>query len=139
MANTITGPTILQQNDNRVTISVVVESDGSASTTVMGDVSALAANTLGQAVARISIQQLWFSCSEGDGGDAFARLDYEDDDGDIPLITLISNGYFDFRTFGGIPANTSSNTNQNDVNLVIPSTVDSGNTYTVIAEFQKIY
>ena len=33
----------------------------------------------------------------------------------------------------------SSNTNQNDVNLVIPSTVDSGNTYTVIAEFQKIY
>ena len=139
MANTITGPTILQQNDNRVTISVVVESDGSASTTVMGDVSALAANTLGQAVARISIQQLWFSCSEGDGGDAFARLDYEDDDGDIPIITLISNGYFDFRTFGGIPANTSSNTNQNDVNLVIPSTVDSGNTYTVIAEFQKIY
>ena len=64
MANTITGPTILQQNDNRVTISVVVESDGSTSTTVMGDVSALAANTLGQAVARISIQQLWFSCSE---------------------------------------------------------------------------
>ena len=139
MANTITGPTILQQNDNRVTISVVVESDGSASTTVMGDVSALAANTLGQAVARISIQQLWFSCSEGDGGDAFARLEYEDSDGDIPIITLVSSGNFDFRSFGGIPANTSSNTNQNDVNLVIPSTVDDGNTYTVIAEFQKIY
>ena len=72
MADTVTGPTILQQNDNRVTISIVVESDGNGGTTVMGDVSALAANTLGQAVARISIQQLWFSCSEGDGGDAFA-------------------------------------------------------------------
>ena len=78
MADTVTGPIILQQNDNRVTIKVVVQSDGSGSTTVRGDVSALAANTLGQAVARISVQQLWFSCSEGDGGDAFARLDYED-------------------------------------------------------------
>ena len=139
MANTITGPQILSETDNRVIVKLVVESDGSTSTTVMGDVSALAANTLGQAVERISIQQLWFSCSEGDGGDAFARLDYEDDDGDIPLITLISNGYFDFRTFGGIPANTSSNTNENDINLVIPSTADAGNTFSVIAEFQKIY
>jgi len=139
MADTVTGPTILSQNDNRVTIKIVVESDGNGGTTVFGDVSALAANTLGQAVARISIQQLWFSCSEGDGGDAFARLDYEDDDGDIPIITLVSNGYFDFRTFGGIPANTSSNTNENDINLVIPSTADAGNTFSVIAEFQKIY
>ena len=139
MADTVTGPTILQQNDNRVTVKLVVVSDGTGGTTVMGDVSALAANTLGQAVARISIQQLWFSCSEGDGGDAFARLEYEDSDGDIPIITLVSSGNFDFRSFGGIPANTSSNSNQNDVNLVIPSTVDSGNTYTVIAEFQKIY
>ena len=56
MADNVTGPTILQQNDNRVTISAVVQSDGSGSTTIMGDVSALAANNLGQAVARISIQ-----------------------------------------------------------------------------------
>ena len=139
MADTVTGPQILQENDNRATVKLVVVSDGTGGTTVMGDVSALAANNSGQAVARISIQQLWFSCSEGDGGDAFARLDYEDDDGDIPLITLVSNGYFDFRTFGGIPANTSSNTNQNDIHVVIPSTVDSGNTFSIIAEFQKIY
>ena len=139
MANTITGPTILQQNDNRVTISVVVESDGSASTTVMGDVSALAANNLGQAVARISIQQLWFSCSEGDGGNAYARLEYEDSDGDIPIITLISSGNFDFRSFGGLPSNTSSNSNQNDIHVFIPSTADDGNTFSIIAEFKKIY
>ena len=139
MADTVTGPTIMQQNDNRVTIKLVVQSDGNGGTSVFGDVSALAANTLGQDVARISIQQLWWSCANGDGGDSFARLDYEDSDGDIPIVTLVDSGYWDFREFGGIPANTSSNSNQNDVNLVIPSTVDNKNTYTVIAEFQKIY
>ena len=142
MADIVTGPQILQQNDNRVTVKLVIQSDGTGNPStpiVMGDVSALDANTLGQAVARISIQQLWFSCSEGDGGDAFARLEYEDDDGDIPIITLVSSGNFDFREFGGLPANTSSNTNQNDIQVVIPSTVDSGNTFSIIAEFQKIY
>ena len=139
MADTVTGPTILSQNYIRVTVKLVVRSDGTGGTTVFGDVSALAANTSGQAVARISLQQLWWSCANGDGGDSFARLDYEDSDGDIPIVTLVDSGYWDFREFGGIPANTSSNTNENDVNLVIPSAVDSGNTYTVIAEFLKIY
>ena len=139
MADTVTGPQILQENDNRATIKLVVESDGTGGTTVMGDVSALAANNLGQAVARISIQQLWFSCSEGDGGNAYARLEYEDSDGDIPIITLISSGNFDFRSFGGLPSNTSNNTNQNDIQVFIPSTADAGNTFSIIAEFKKIY
>jgi len=139
MADTVTGPTILSQNDNRVTIKIVVQSDGTGGTTVMGDVSALAANILGQAVKYLSVQQLWFSCSAGDGGDAFARLDAEDSDGDIPIITLVGNGNFDFRPFGGIPANKSNNSNEYDINLVIPGTADSGNTFSIIAEFQKLY
>jgi len=139
MADTVTGPQILQENDNRATVKLVVVSDGTGGTTVMGDVSALAANNSGQAVARISIQQLWFSCSEGDGGNAYARLEYEDSDGDIPIITLISSGNFDFRSFGGLPSNTSSNSNQNDIHVFIPSTADAGNTFSIIAEFQKIY
>ena len=53
MADTVTGPQILQENDNRATVKLVVVSDGTGGTTVMGDVSALAANNLGQAVARI--------------------------------------------------------------------------------------
>ena len=77
--------------------------------------------------------------ANGDGGDAFARLDYEDSDGDIPIIILIDSGYWDFREFGGIPANTSSNSNQNDVNFVVAAAADSGNTYTCIAEFLKNY
>ncbi len=81
----------------------------------------------------------WWSCANGDGGDAFARLDYEDSDGDIPIITLIDSGYWDFREFGGIPANTSSNSNENDVNFVVAAAADSGNSFTCIAEFLKNY
>jgi len=43
MADTVTGPTILQQNDNRVVIKIVNQSDGTGATTVFGDVSAKAA------------------------------------------------------------------------------------------------
>ena len=139
MADTVTGPTILQQNDKRVTIKIVNQSDGSGGTTVFADVSALAANVSGESPTHLTLQRLWYSCSNGDGKDSFARLDYEDSDGDIPIVTLIDSGYWDFREFGGIPANTSSNSNQNDVNFVVPGAADSGNTYTVIAEFLKNY
>ena len=72
----------------RVTIKIVVESDGTGGTTVFGDVSALDANNQGTAVSTLSLQRVWWSCANGDGGDAFARLDYEDSDGDIPIITF---------------------------------------------------
>ena len=139
MADAVTGPTILQENDKRVTIKIVVQSDGTGGTTVFGDVSALAGNKEGQSVTTLSLQRVWWTCANGDGADAFARLDYEDSDGDIPIITLIDSGYWDFREFGGIPANTSSNSNENDVNFVVAAAADSGNSYTCIAEFIKNY
>jgi len=139
MADTVTGPTILQQNDKRVTIKIVNQSDGTGGTTVFADVSALAANAAGESCTRVVLQRLWYSCSNGDGKDSFARLDYEDSDGDIPIVALVGSGYWDFREFGGIPPNTSSNSNENDVNFVVPGAADSGNTYTVIAEFLKNY
>ena len=139
MADTVTGPTILQQNDNRVTIKIVNQSDGSGGTTVFGDVSAMAARADGTSVAHLALMRVWFACDTGDGGDSYARLDEEDDDGDIPVIGLTGTGYWDFREFGGIPADKSSNTNESDVNLVVPSTANAGNMFTIIAEFQKIY
>ena len=139
MADTVTGPTILQQNDNRVTIKIVNQSDGTGATTIFGDVSAMAARADGTSVAHLALLRIWFSCQGGDGGDSYARLDEEDDDGDIPIIGLTGTGYWDFREFGGIPADKSSNTNESDVNLVVPSTADAANMYTIIAEFQKIY
>ena len=139
MADTVTGPTILQQNDNRVTIKIVNQSDGTGATTVFGDVSAMTERADGTSVAHLALLRIWFSCQGGDGGDSYARLDEEDDDGDIPVIGLTGTGYWDFREFGGIPADKSSNSNESDVNLVVPGTADAANMYTVVAEFQKIY
>ena len=139
MADVVTGPTILQQNDKRVVIKIVNQSDGSGGTTVFGDVSAMDSNAAGTSVAHLNFQRIWFSCDTGDGGDTYARLDEEDDDGDIPVLGLTGTGYWDFREFGGIPADKSSNTNQSDVNFVVPGAADSGNMYTVIAEFVKLY
>jgi hypothetical protein len=67
MADTVTGPTILQQNDKRVVIKIVNQSDGSGGTTVFADVSALAANKNGQSVTTVSPQRIWWSCANGDG------------------------------------------------------------------------
>ena len=139
MADTVTGPTILQQNAVRVVIKLVQQSDGTGKTTVFGDVSALDSNAAGDSVAHLNLQRIWFSCDTGDGGDTYARLDEEDDDGDIPVLGLTGTGYWDFREFGGIPADKSSNTNQSDVNFVVPGAADSGNMYTAIAEFKKLY
>ena len=136
MADTVTGPEVLQENDKRVTLKLVVESDGDGSTTVLFDSSARTANGV---ATKGALQRIWFSCSNGNGFDAFGRLDFEDSDGDRPLLGLTGTGYWDFREFGGIPADKSNNTNQSDVNLVVPGKADSGNIYTIIAEFQKIY
>ena len=139
MADTVTGPTILFESDKRVVIKIVNQSDGTGGTTVFGDVSAMAARRDGTSVAHLGLLRIWFSCQGGDGGDSYARLDEEDSDGDIPIIGLSDSGYWDFREFGGIPAEKASNSNQSDVNLVAPGTADAGNMYTIIAEFQKIY
>jgi hypothetical protein len=139
MADVVTGPTIMQQNDARVVIKIVNQSDGSGATTVFGDVSAMAKDENGASCLHLVLQRVWFSCQGGDGGDSYARLDEEDDDDDIPIIGLTGSGYWDFREFGGLKTDKSSNTNESDVNLVVPGAADSGNMYTVIAEFKKLY
>ena len=139
MADTVTGPTVLFESDKKVVTKIVVESDGTGSTTVFGDVSAMAARDDGTSVAHLAVMRVWFACDTGDGGDSHCRLDEEDSDGDIPVLGLVGTGYWDFRDFGGIPADKTSNSNESDVNFVVPSQADDGNMYTVIAEFQKIY
>ena len=91
------------------------------------------------AVLDLNLQSIWFSCSSGNGFDSYGRLDEEDSDGDIPILGLTGSGYWDFREFGGIKTDKSSNTNQSDVNFVVAGAADSGNMYTVIAEFKKLY
>ena len=139
MADTVTGPTILFESDKKVVIKIVNQSDGTGATTVFGDVSAMNARDDGTSVSHLALMRIWFSCQGGDGGDSYARLDEEDSDGDIPIIGLTGPGHLDFRDFGGIPADKTSNSNESDVNFVVPGAADSGNMYTVVAEFQKIY
>ena len=88
MADVVTGPTILQQNDNRVVIKIVNQSDGTGGTTVFGDVSAMDAREDGTAVAHLGLLRVWYSCQGGDGGDSYARLDEEDSDGDGNFTSL---------------------------------------------------
>ena len=139
MADTVTGPTIMQENDVRVVIKYVNQSDGSGGTTIFGDVSAMANNANGASCLHLVLQRVWYSSQGGDGGDSFIRMDEEDNNGDIPVIGLTGSGYWDFREFGGLKTDKSANSNQSDVNLVVPSTADAGNMYTVIAEFKKLY
>ena len=139
MADVVTGPTIMQENDVRVVIKIVNQSDGTGATTVFGDVSAMATNAEGQSCLHLVIQRLWFSCDTGNGGDSFARLDEEDNNGDIPIIGLTGTGYWDFREFGGLKTDKSANSNQSDVNLVVAAAADAGNMYTIVAEFKKLY
>ena len=139
MADTVTGPTILQQNDARVVIKYVNQSDGGGGTTVFGDVSAMAKDENGASCLHLVLQRVWFSSDTGDGGDTYVRMDEEDSNGDIPVLGLTGSGYWDFREFGGIKTDKSANSNQSDVNLVVPAAADSGNMYTVIAEFKKLY
>ena len=139
MADTVTGPTIMQQNDARVVIKIVNQSDGNGGTTVFGDVSAMEKDENGASCLHLVLQRIWFSCQGGDGGDSYARIDEEDNNGDIPVLGLTGTGYWDFREFGGLKTDKSANSNESDVNFVVPGAADSGNIYTVIAEFKKLY
>ena len=136
MADTSTTST-LQENDKRVVVSAVVESDGTGSTTLLVDVSGLSAHTATAASCTyVQLVRLWFACDTGDGFDSYGRIDQEDSDGDIPILGLTGTGYWDFREFGGLPPSTDANTN-GDINIVIPGQADDGNMYTVVAEFIK--
>ena len=139
MADTVTGATTLFESDKKVVVKLVVESDGTGSTTVFADVSGMTSRRAGTSVEYVNLQQVWFACDTGDGGDTHARLDYEDSDADIPMLGLVGTGHWDFSSFGGIQPNTTSNSNEYDVNLVVPSQADDGNMYTVVAEFNKVY
>ena len=139
MADTVTGPTIMQENDVRVVIKYVNESDGDGGSTVFGDVSAMANNANGASCLHLVLQRVWFSSQGGDGGDSFIRMDEEDNNGDIPIIGLTGSGYWDFREFGGLKTDKSANSNQSDVNLVVAAAADAGNMYTIVAEFKKLY
>jgi hypothetical protein len=136
MANTVTGPTKQLDGEKKLIVYCSVLSDGSASSTTLVDVSGLNTSTLsGAACAHASLNKVWYSV--GGGTDAPASLDW-DADTDVTFLTLSYDNSFDFSEIGGLK-NTAATGYSGDVLLVIPSTSDAGNEYTVWCEFLKYY
>ena len=139
MADAVTSQT-LTDGDRTAVMKFTNISDGNGEASVVKvDVSAMAKDENGASCLHLVLQRVWFSSDTGDGGDTYVRMDEEDSNGDIPVLGLTGSGYWDFREFGGIKTDKSANSNQSDVNLVVPAAADSGNMYTVIAEFKKLY
>jgi len=139
MADVVTGPTILQQNDARVTIKIVNQSDGTGEASVKKvDVSALAANSAGAACAHATINQLWY-----DIGGMRVALEWNATSNVVAAVLGGSaaagnvSGYMDFRSFGGIK-NTLASGYDGDIDLTT-----SGHTnldhYTIVLELSKNY
>ena len=136
MANTVTGPTNQLDGEKKLIVYCSVLSDGSASSTTLVDVSALNSSTLnGNSCAHVSLNKIWYTCTGAP--DAPASLDW-DATTDVTFLTLGYDNSFDFSDIGGLK-NTAASGYSGDVLLVIPSTSDAGNEYTVWCEFLKYY
>ena len=134
MANTVTGPTNQFDGNRKLIVYCSIYSDGSASSTTLVDVSGL--NTFeGVSCSTVTLNKIWYTV--GGGTDAPASLDW-DADTDVTFLTLSYDNSFDFSDFGGL-TNTAATGYSGDVLLVIPSTSDAGNEYTVWCEFIKNY
>ena len=136
MANTVTGPTNQDDGEKKLIVYCSVLSDGSASSTTLVDVSGLNTSTLnGGSCAHVSLNRIWYTVSGAP--DAPASLDW-DATTDVTFLTMSYDNSFDFRTIGGLQ-NTAASGYTGDVVLVVPSTSDAGNEYTVWCEFLKYY
>ena len=135
MANSVTGPTNQFDGEKTLIVYASVLSDGSASSTTLVDVSALNAAPDGTACSTVTLKKIWYTVSGAP--DAPASLDW-DASTDVTFLTLSYDNSFDFSTFGGL-VNTAASGYSGDVLLVIPSTADAGNEYTVWCEFTKNY
>ena len=135
MTNTVTGPTNQDDGERKLIVYCSVYSDGSASSTTLVDVSALNTSPQGKSCAHVALNRIWYSV--GGGTDAPASLDW-DATTDVTFLTLSYDNAFDFSDIGGL-INTEASGYTGDVLLVIPSTADAGNEYTVWGEFLKYY
>ena len=136
MANTVTGPTNQDDGEKKLIVYCSVLSDGSASSTTLVDVSGLNTSTLnGGSCAHVSLNRIWYTVRGAP--DAPASLDW-DATTDVTFLTMSYDNSFDFRTIGGLQ-NTAASGYTGDVLLVVPSTSDAGNEYTVWCEFLKYY
>jgi len=133
MADTVTSQTI--QDDNRKAVLKFTNiSDGTGESAVTKiDVSALAANSGGDACTEVAVSKIWWQCV----GMGVELLNDATTDTLIIGLSPDSNGYHDYSVFSGIP-NDAGSGKTGDVKCTTIG-ASSGDTYTVIVEVIKSY
>ena len=133
MADTVTSQTI--QDDNRKAVLKFTNiSDGTGESAVTKiDVSALQANSSGDACTEVAISKIWWQCV----GMGVELLNDATTDTLIIALSPDSNGMHDYSSFSAIP-NDAGSGKTGDVNFTTIG-ASSGDTYTVILELLKSF
>ena len=133
MADTVTSQTI--QDDNRKAVLKFTNiSDGTGESAVTKiDVSALQANSSGDACTEVAISKIWWQCV----GMGVELLNDATTDTLIIALSPDSNGMHDYSSFSAIP-NDAGSGKTGDVNFTTIG-ASSGDTYTVILEVLKSF
>jgi len=133
MADTVTSQTI--QDDNRKAVLKFTNiSDGTGESAVTKiDVSALQANSRGDACTEVAISKIWWQCV----GMGVELLNDATTDTLIIALSPDSNGMHDYSSFSAIP-NDAGSGKTGDVNFTTIG-ASSGDTYTVILEVLKSF
>jgi len=133
MADAVTSQTI-QDGERKAVLKFTNVSDGTGESNVVKvDVSALTANSSGNACTKVTVTQIWWQCV-GMGVELLC---------DATANTLIiglspdSNGYHDYTPFTGIPNNAGSGVTGDILFTTIGAS--AGDTYTVILDLIKEY
>ena len=133
MADAVTSQTI-QDGERKAVLKFTNVSDGTGESNVVKvDVSALAANSSGQACTKVTVTQIWWQCV-GMGVELLF-----DATANVLVIGLSpdSNGYHDYTPFTGIPNNAGSGVTGDILFTTIGASAND--TYTVILDLIKEY
>ena len=138
MADAVTSQT-LADGDKTTVIKITNISDGTGEASVKKvDVSALNANSNGDACTRVSINQVWY-----DIGGLRTALEFDASSNVVGLVlggsaaAGTTMGYMDFRSFGGIKNNAGSGIT-GDIDLTTHGHTAHDH-YTIILELSKSY
>ena len=138
MADAVTSQTLVD-GDKTAVIKITNISDGTGEASVKKvDVSALNANSNGDACTRVSINQVWY-----DIGGLRTALEFDASSNVVGLVlggsaaAGTTMGYMDFRSFSGIKNNAGSGIT-GDIDLTTHGHTAHDH-YTIILELSKSY
>ena len=134
MADTVLNTTVFDGSKKLITHYNVV-SDGSGSTTKIGDVSGLNTNNQKSCV-KVRLNKVSFNVSVTAQVDAL-RMNWDNSGTNVDFLTMNGEMEYDYSSFGGLP-NTEATNFTGDVNITLPACT-SGDSATVVCEWIKVY